>query len=133
MNTNREGMSYRCPSAIALGAARLLDHAFRFSGPADVVIEPGCYVDGVLWDITPDCLQALDRLEGYPYYYLRAPLQVEFEGEIVEAVTYFMVPGHEDALPGQSYLDMVLEGYDYYGVPRDQLLNALVLPEDVAQ
>lgn len=132
MNTNRKGMSYRCPSAISLGHARLLDHAFRFAGPADVVVEPGSYVDGVLWDITPECLRALDTLEGYPYYYNRAPLQVEIDGEIFEAVTYFMVEGHEDSLPSQSYFDMVLEGYCDHGVPRDQLHNALVLPADVA-
>ena len=133
MNTNREGMSYRCPNAISLGPARLLDHAFRFSGPADVVVEPGSYVDGVLWDITPRCLRALDILEGYPYYYNRAPLQVEHAGEIVEAIVYFMTPGNEDSLPGQSYFDMVFEGYTQHGVPIDQLYNALVLPADVAQ
>jgi len=133
MNTNREGMSYRCPNAISLGPARLLDHAFRFSGPADVVVEPGSYVNGVLWDITPGCLMALDILEGYPDYYNRAPLQVEHAGEIVEAIVYFMTPGNEDSLPSQSYFDMVFEGYTQHGVPTDQLLNALVLPADVAQ
>lgn len=132
LNTNRKQMAYRCPSAISLGPARLLDHAFRFAGPADVVVEPGSYVDGVLWDITPECLRALDILEGYPYYYNRAPLQVEIDGEIVDAITYFMVEGIEDGLPGQSYFDMVLEGYCDHGVPRDQLHNALVLPADVA-
>jgi len=132
MNTNREGMSYRCPGAMSLGPARLLDHAFRFSGPADVVVEPGCYVDGVLWNITDECLRSLDQLEGYPYYYLRAPLEVEFKGEVFKAITYFMVDGFEDALPSQGYLDMVLEGYCDHGVPVDQLYNALVLPTDVA-
>ena len=133
LNTNREGMAYRCPNAISLGPARLLDHAFRFSGPADVVVEPGSYVDGVLWDITPRCLMALDILEGYPNYYNRAHLQVEHTGEIVEAIVYFMTPGNEDSLPSQSYFDMVFEGYTQHGVPTDQLLNALVLPADVAQ
>ena len=133
MNTNRAGMAYRCPNAISLGHARLLDHTFRFSGPADVVVATGSYVDGVLWDITPKCLMALDILEGYPSYYNRAPLQVELDGEIVNAITYFMTPGNEDSLPSQSYFDMVFEGYTQHGVPIDQLYNALVLPADVAQ
>ena len=133
MNSNREGMAYRCPNAISLGHARLLDHSFRFAGPADVVVAPGSYVDGVLWDITPKCLMALDILEGYPDYYNRAPLQVELDGEIVNAITYFMTPGNEDSLPNQSYFDMVFEGYTQHGVPIDQLYNALVLPVDVAQ
>jgi gamma-glutamylcyclotransferase (GGCT)/AIG2-like uncharacterized protein YtfP len=133
MNTNREEMQYRCPGARALGPARLLDHAFRFAVHADVVVSPGSYVDGVLWDITPECLAALDRLEGYPYYYNRAELEVEFEGHVFHAVTYFMLDGHEDSLPAQSYFDLVLEGYCDHGVPVDQLRNALVLLEDVVQ
>jgi len=132
MNTNQEEMRHRCPQARAIGAARLLDHTFRFAQHADVVVEPGCYVDGVLWDITDQCLQALDQLEGYPYYYNRAELEVDFEGHVFHATTYFMHDGHEDALPSQGYFDMVLEGYVDNGVPVDQLHNALTSPEDVA-
>ena len=133
MNTNITEMEYRCPGARSLGPARLLDHAFRFAGPADVVVEPGCYVDGVLWDITDACLGALDQLEGYPYYYNRAPLEVEFMGEVVHATCYFMLEGHKDHMPSQGYFDLVFGGYTQHGVSTDQLYNALVLPAPVAE
>ena len=125
MNTNAEGMANRCPAAVSHGRAILLDYAFRFSGPADVVKAEGSYVDGVLWTITDRCLAALDNLEGYPYYYNRRHLTVSHQGRILKAITYFMQPGNLDGPPSRGYFDMVREGYEVHGVPTDQLYNAL--------
>jgi gamma-glutamylcyclotransferase (GGCT)/AIG2-like uncharacterized protein YtfP len=125
MNTNIEGMARRCPAAVSHGHARLIDHVFRFSGPADVVKHRGSFVDGVLWTITDDCLKALDMLEGFPHYYNRRFKEVWFSGRIVKACVYYMQPGHVDAAPSNGYFDMVLEGYTDHGVPTEQLYNAL--------
>jgi len=92
-----------------------------------VVVVPDCYVDGVLWSITEECLQKLDALEGFPHYYNRIEMAVEHDGEIKDAIVYFMNPGQPDGLPGQGYFDLVLEGYTQHGVPTDQLYNALEL------
>ena len=51
MNTNRSEMAQRCPGALSLGHARLVDRIFRFATHADVVKCRGSYVDGVLWTI----------------------------------------------------------------------------------
>lgn len=125
MNTNISGMANRCPAAVSHGRALLLNHAFRFSGPADVVKCTDSYVHGVLWTITDDCLKSLDMLEGYPYYYNRNPRAVWFDYRIVNAIVYYMQPGNLDGLPSQSYFDMVEEGYRDHGLPVDQLYNAL--------
>lgn len=125
MNTNVDGMAGRCPRAVSHGHAVLLNHAFRFSGPADVVKAQGSNVDGVLWTITEECLRSLDTLEGYPYYYNRRYLTVVHQGRLVKALTYFMNPGHTDGPPSQGYFDMVEEGYKIHGVPTEQLYNAL--------
>lgn len=125
MNTNVDGMAGRCPRAVSHGRAVLLNHAFRFSGPADVVKARGSNVDGVLWTITEECLRSLDTLEGYPYYYDRRYLTVAHNGKLVKALTYFMNPGHADGPPSQGYFDMVEEGYKIHGVPTEQLYNAL--------
>ena len=127
MNTNLHEMAYRCPQAQSLGHARLLDSAFRFATHADVVVVPDCYVDGVLWSITEECLQKLDALEGFPHYYNRMEMVVEHDGKTKDAIVYFMNPGVADSLPGQGYFDLVLEGYTQHGVPTDQLYNALEL------
>jgi hypothetical protein len=74
MNTNPGEMSRRCPGAVSMGHARLLDHSFRFSQHADVEPCEDSFVDGVLWDINQDHLQVLDLLEGYPHYYDLEPI-----------------------------------------------------------
>ena len=125
MNTNSQGMAQRCPAAVSHGRAVLLDHVFRFAGPADVVKCPDSYVDGVLWTITPKCLEALDILEGFPYYYNRRTKKALHQGRVVNAMTYFMQPGHLDSLPSDGYFDMVLEGYKEHDVPIEQLHNSV--------
>ena len=125
MNTNRSSMTWRCPGAISFGPARLLDHEFRFSHHADVVVHPGESVDGVLWLIDEDHLADLDTLEGYPSYYNRAVLPVEYQGNIVMAECYRMQPDNIDCRPSKGYLDMIFEGYRTYNIPNDQIWNAL--------
>jgi gamma-glutamylcyclotransferase (GGCT)/AIG2-like uncharacterized protein YtfP len=127
MNTNLHEMAYRCPRARSLGHARLLNSAFRFATHADVVVVPDCYVDGVLWSITDECLKKLDALEGFPHYYNRMEMAVEHDGEIKDAIVYFMNPGQPDGLPSQGYFDLLIEGYTQHNVPTDQLHNALEL------
>lgn len=126
MNTNRKGMANRCPGALSLGHARLIDHVFRFATHADVVKCHGSFVDGVLWVIDDYHLNALDNLEGYPFYYNRRQLRVAHGDRIVMAETYYMQPGHLDSLPNQSYFDMVVQGYRDHNVPAEQLYNSVM-------
>ena len=121
MNTNTQGMAQRCPGAVAFGHARLLGHRFRFAGPADVQVDRRYFVDGVLWDITADCLKSLDVLEGYPHFYERKWATVEFNQGECSALVYYMQPGHRNSPPSSSYFNMVSEGYEEFGVPTRQL------------
>ena len=123
MNTNQDEMAYRCPGAQSLGHARLIDHAFRFATHADVVPCKGSFVDGVLWSITDQDLDHLDQLEGYPTYYDRAQVRVSQGSRIVLALCYSMQPGRSDSAPSDSYMNMVLEGYEQHNVPTEQLWN----------
>ncbi len=121
MNTNTQGMARRCPGAVAFGHARLLGHRFRFAGPADVQVDRRYFVDGVLWDITADCLKSLDVLEGYPHFYERKWATVEFNQGECSALVYYMQPGHKNSPPSSGYFNMVSEGYEEFGVPTRQL------------
>jgi len=123
MNTNQDEMAYRCPGAHSLGHARLIDHAFRFATHADVVPCRGSFVDGVLWSITDQDLDHLDQLEGYPTYYGRDRVRVSQGSRIVLAICYSMQPGRSDSAPSDSYMNMVLEGYEQHRVPTEQLWN----------
>ena len=127
MNTNVSEMAYRCPGAVSLGHARLVDHVFRFAYHADVEACEGSYVDGVLWEINETQLQALDQLEGYPHYYDRSALTVMHQDRACQALTYRMQPGHPGAAPSDRYFGLVLEGYQQHNAPTEQLYNSLVL------
>lgn len=118
-------MAQRCPGALSLGHARLIDRAFRFANHADVIKCKGSYVDGVLWVIDQFHLNSLDQLEGYPFYYNRRLMRVAHQDRVVMAETYFMQPGNLDALPSQYYFDMVVEGYQEHLVPTEQLFNTV--------
>lgn len=125
MNTNRAQMAQRCPNAVSLGYATLPGYTFRFANHGDVIYDPNGTADGVLWEITPDCLYSLDALEGYPTYYDREIVVVEFNGREELAMTYYMVGDQPDALPSVGYLDMLHEGYTEHGVPTTQIHEAL--------
>lgn len=125
MNTNVDQMANRCPQACSLGRAFLPNHKFRFAGYADVVEHPGVGTDGVLWDITEDCLRELDALEGYPTFYQRKVVPIWQKGEVIEAMVYFMVDPPIDYEPSSHYVKMLLEGYDDHGVPIAQIVNSM--------
>ena len=125
LNTNLDSMFRRCPGAEPLGCAALPDYEFRFATHADVIESPGKQVDGVLWRISDLHLQSLDDLEGYPTYYDRKFVMVEHQGTPVQALVYYMAPGISNALPPDSYLQMVIEGYWQNSVPRSQIYSAL--------
>lgn len=125
MNTNPEEMAHRCPQARSLGHARLINHLFRFAQHADVEPQPDSFVEGVLWEITEDCLRALDQLEGYPVYYNRVVSSVVHENRTYHALVYRMQPGQPDSLPTRGYYNLVTEGYRAHGVPTEQLENSV--------
>lgn len=125
MNTNTSGMATRCPGAVSLGHAILPRHEFRFAVHADVLENPEHEVHGVLWEITPEHLESLDRLEGYPYYYNRKEVTVLSGNKEIKALVYFMLDGNPDDYPSTGYYNMVLEGYVEHDVPTHQLYEAV--------
>lgn len=126
MNTNMEEMAHRCPKARTLGQACLPGYRFAFYQHADIVNDDSTATDGVLWEITDDCLASLDILEGYPYHYTRFEVYVEYQGEIVQATTYQMTPENQvPDLPSASYYFMITKGYDQHSISHKQLTEAL--------
>lgn len=126
MNTNLTSMKYRCPKAKRMGMALLDDHAFQFKYHADVEIEFGSTVEGVLWQLDQDGLDLIDRCEGYPDYYIRDPLWVRCDdGLDYQAWVYKMRNEQELNLPNQSYLDMVHEGYVQNDLDVQQIWSAM--------
>lgn len=126
MNTNLGSMAMRCPKAVSLGAATLPHYAFEFKSFATVTPDMDNQVEGVLWEITDDCEKSLDRLEGYPTYYGKINVWVEYEGEMIPCMTYLMYPEEEYNYPSNSYVTMLEEGYTAHGISHDQINHALM-------
>lgn len=125
MNTNLASMATRCPKAVSLGAAVLPHYEFEFKSFATVTPKMDEAAQGVLWEITPECERALDRLEGYPLYYGKINVWVEHDGIMVPAMTYLMYPEEELNYPSDSYVRMLEEGYTAHGISTDQINLAL--------
>ena len=125
MNTNVKGMQKRCPDAVSCGHAILENFRFRFAYHADIVPEVGEQVHGVLWQVTEKCMQNLDILEGYPYYYDKIIVPIQYKNVTLYAYVYHMQPGHLDSNPSKGYLDMVLEGYSQHNVNSSQIYESL--------
>ena len=119
-NMNVQQMAWRCPTAKVVGAARLKGYRLLFrgrGGGAVATVEPFARgrVPVLLWSITPRDETALDRYEGWPSFYRKETVEVEFGGETVTAMVYIMNDGHPLGAPSRGYYDTIKEGYETAG------------------
>lgn len=120
-NLNHAGMRLRCPGARPLAPFYLRDYRLTFSGVASIQPARGQEVPGALWAITPECEQALDRFEGYPYMYRKE----YFDWDDYTVMFYRMnseLPGE----PASSYLETIAQGYHDFGLPLEMLEQAVL-------
>ena len=134
-NLNVPQMRMRCPSATILGTANLKGWELLFRGS-----KTGSYLtieeceDGevpvVIWEVTPLDEAALDRYEGFPSFYYKKSIRLQYKGirtgkrRMVVAFAYIM---HEDrpiGIPRDSYMNVCLEGYDAFSFDKEKLKAA---------
>ena len=113
MNTNVSEMAKRCPKAVSFGRCILPNFELRFRHHADIDLVPGSTMEGVLWEITPECEKALDSLEGYPYYYNK--INVVLEDETI-AMAYIMNNKGPEESPNVSYENCLIDCYLAHGL-----------------
>jgi len=118
MNTNIAEMNNRCPKAVSLGRCVLPNFELKFRHHADIDLVPGSAMEGVLWEITPECEKSLDRLEGYPYYYNKIDV-VLLDGSV--AMAYIMNSKGPEIAPSVGYDNCLYEGYLAHGLDVDNL------------
>lgn len=134
-NTNPGVMAERCPGAETIGAARLMDYRLCFPrysrghNGALVGIEPspGHAVWGVLFSIPATEVDILNYHEGFD---ARAPLarNVRVLREVtvhrvgsyepMAAFAYFTVPDGSAERPSHEYLQQIIDGATYHGLPK---------------
>jgi gamma-glutamylcyclotransferase (GGCT)/AIG2-like uncharacterized protein YtfP len=109
-NMDRPAMAKRCPQAKPLGLAMIDGYRFTIGagGYACLARAPGNCVHGVLWQITPRDLAALDAYESIDAgLYRRAILPVRFGGRTTRALLYLgRRPGQ--GRPRRNYLQSVI-------------------------
>ena len=130
MNTNIAEMTMRCPQAINLGGCTLKGFELKFRLHADIDQVEGSEMEGVLWDITEDCERALDRLEGYPYYYDKIEVVVIPDKPVnintrIFAMAYIMTSKDAEEAPSTGYEDCLIEGYTANGLDVDKLTTKI--------
>ncbi len=134
-NMNPGLMAERCPEFRTVGVARLMDYRLcfpRFSRArncATASIEPSSSsaVWGVLYEIPPNDIPVLNYHEGYdpgaPVAHneriLREVTVLRMGGsEAGKAEAYFAVPDGTAALPSAAYLQTIVDGANFHGLPK---------------
>jgi len=129
-NMDSAQMTRRCPGATALGTATLNGHRLVFRGPSrkrgggvlSVDPAPESAVRGVLYDVTDAHLEALDRFEGAPEWYLRAQCTVVTDDGVAQAATLYRLPKRvKEMSPTVAYVDQVSLAFEALGLDRGPL------------
>lgn len=126
-NMNQAQMRERCPDSKLVGKAVLKDYKIGFSilspswrgGCADVVQSLGDQVWGLLYEVSEEDLESLNKFEGHPYKYKRFTATVTDEsGEQVEAESYEVVERSlEHVKPSEEYIGRMVEAGKLFSFP----------------
>lgn len=129
-NLNVEQMSFRCPNASVLCTGVIKDYRLLFKGSLSgnyLTIEPaeGREVPVVIWNVTEECENELDRYEGWPRFYRKETVPVETEsGTVTDAFAYIM-NGHTCGAPTDRYLNICAQGYTEFRFDLNVLVQAV--------
>ena len=128
-NIYLEQMAHRCPDAQIVGPVTLENYElqFRGSGFATVAPKKGSTVHGLVWKLTPNCEQSLDRYEGYPRHYTKQTVTVkDAAGAEIPVMVYIMAEPYcrQPALPSPYYYRVIQRGFEANGLPVESLQAA---------
>lgn len=128
-NLDLEQMAQRCPDAETVGPVRLENYELRFRGNGFATVTPkkGSVVYGLVWKITPNCEQSLDRYEGYPRHYTKETVTVkDAAGTEIPVMVYIMAEPYcrQPALPSPYYYRVIQRGFEANGLPVESLQAA---------
>ncbi len=136
-NMDPEQMLERCPHSPMAGTGWLHDWRLTFGGSdigwegalATVVEEPGAKVFVVLYDVSPEDEERLDRWEGSElgiHRKIRVRVGVESseprdDGGIAGSVLawLYVVDGYEGGLPSARYLGVMADAAEKAGAPEE--------------
>jgi gamma-glutamylcyclotransferase (GGCT)/AIG2-like uncharacterized protein YtfP len=133
-NLSEAQMRARCPQARPGGRAALRGYRLAFAGysalwggaVATLAPDPKGRVRGVLYELTPSDLEALDCWEGHPHYYRRVRTSVtDGRRRNRKVQLYVMTPNRALGEPAMDYLVALLRAYVALGFEVKDLLRAV--------
>lgn len=123
-NMDSEQMKTRCPSSFGLlGVGVLKGWRFFINSRhvANITQSKNSKVYGLLFEINKDCLESLDRSEGYPKIYDRQELTIIFEGKKINAWVYIDSNSTRLGRPRSNCLERVVEAAENFKFPKDYI------------
>ncbi|HWW94305.1 MAG TPA: gamma-glutamylcyclotransferase family protein [Vicinamibacteria bacterium] len=124
-NMDSRQMSERCRQAVPAGLGTLPDHRFIINqrGVASVVPRPGARVPGLLWSLTVQDEEVLDRYEGVPKGLYRKVLHsIERPSRAAPSRALVYVASDQKAgTPREGYLEQVLAAAQALGLPAEYI------------
>lgn len=134
-NLNVKQMKMRCPGATILGTAKLKDYELLFKGSKTgsyLTIEQkeGSTVPVAIWEVTESDEKSLDRYEGYPIFYYKKEMKLQYKGirtgkrRTVDAFVYIMHEENPIGVPSIYYMKTCIDGYDTFYFDKNILINA---------
>lgn len=136
-NLNEERMKKRCPKAEVFGTSMIYGYRLLFKQSmtgayATIEQDANCCVPVLVYKMTADDEQRLDRFEGYPKYYYKRDFLLPVWGLNGRkkklrrnCIAYIM---HEYRLlsePGEEYFDLLDCGYERWGFDKECLMKAM--------
>lgn len=134
-NLNVKQMKMRCPGATILGTTKLKNYELLFKGSKTgsyLTIEKkeGSTVPVVIWEVTESDEKSLDRYEGYPIFYYKKEMKLQYKGirtgkrRTVDAFVYIMHEDNPVGVPSIYYMKTCIDGYDTFYFDKNILINA---------
>ena len=123
-NINLEQMAYRCPCSTVAGTAMLHGYELQFRHHATIEQNENSEVPMLLWELDPQDERFLDRYEGEPKYYRKEKIELELNGETVEAMVYIMNGNTPLEAPTAQYYNTIEQGYKENGLDTSYLETA---------
>ena len=140
-NLNITQMRHRCPGALVVGTGYINDYQLLFKGSKTgsyLTIEKakGYKVPVAIWKVNEEHEKALDRYEGYPDFYYKKEIEIDFisiKRKLPHHSKAFVYIMHEDrklGIPSSYYMQTCLEGYDSFGFDKRYLLKAFIISKE---
>ena len=128
-NTNTETLTKLVPSAESVGVGTLYNFELYFEEFANIRMDKGASVKGVVWQLESSQLKKLDGYEALHKDYNRLPVEVTVNGKEELCIAYIMDPTFEveklHKKPTKDYIETVAMGYKVHGIPLEQIRKAL--------